>query len=42
MSPIPMRLIVGATVLSAAKHHCVTRVRPSTSDGISLPVFSAM
>lgn len=43
-SNIPMRsrhTKVGSRVLAAAKHHWATRVRPWTSPGISLPVFSA-
>jgi hypothetical protein len=46
-SPLPkismmsMHTRVGSTVLTAAKHHWTTRVRPWTSPGISLPAFSA-
>lgn len=37
MSPSAMSASGGSMVLTAAKHHCVTRMRPWKSEGISFP-----
>ena len=41
ISMMSMQSRVVPTVLTAAKHHWTTRVRPWGSPGISLPAFSA-